>query len=106
MNFQSDYCDEDGNPIVFYVGRLPKNPYAGRSNGTVFIWASNEFFDERFLLFGIDDEEGIIFNKARSLAQSLNEKAKELMVPEDFDDWVEELTEDEKIQVMSSSKKA
>jgi len=103
MNFQNNYVDEDGSPIVFYIGRLPKNPF--RPLSKIYIWAFNEFFEERFFLVGAEDEDGLILVKAKNLAEMLNQKAQKEMVPVDFDDWCEELNELEKYEIVHSSKK-
>lgn len=103
MNFQNNYCDENGNPIVFYVGRLPRGPF--RPVGKIYIWAFNEFFEERFFLVGDEDGDGLTLDKARHLVQILNQKAQEKMVPVDFDDWSEDLSEIEQDEIIRSSKK-
>lgn len=43
--------------------------------------------------------------KAKRIAHILNRKAEKYMVPVDFDDWIEGLSEDDEFQIMSSSKK-
>jgi len=103
MKFQKDYCDEYGDPIVFYVGRLEKNIYVGRPHSTIYIWALNEFFEERFLLIGFEDDDGNVVKKAKRLTLIFNRKAKKFMVLEKFDDWIEELNESEQLQIKSSS---
>jgi hypothetical protein len=104
MKFQSDYCDEYENPIVFYVGRRSKDLYRGRSKSEIYIWALNEFFEERFFLVGIEDDSGMVVDRAKRLVDVLNRKAKKFLVPQNFDDWAED-TEGGGLSIMSSSKK-
>lgn len=105
MKFQTDYCDEYQNPIVFYVGRLTTVDTYGKYFRKIYIWASNEFFEEKFFLLGTEDETGETVERAKRMVKILNAKAKKFMVPKDFDDWVEDLSEGEMLAIMSSSKK-
>lgn len=105
MKFQSDYCDEDENPIDFYVGRLTQCAYRGPPKNEIYIWAFNEFFSTRFFLVGVEDDLGKTVERAKRLVKILNRKSQKFMVPIDFDDWIEELSENDESEIMCSSKK-
>lgn len=109
MKFQDFYWNENGEPITFYVGRLMSIVFSQNndldSTTSIFIWAYNESGTARFKLVGSESSDGKTVEKAKRIAHTLNLKAKKYMVPVDFEDWIEGLSEDDEFQIMSSSKK-
>lgn len=109
MKFQDFYWDENGEPVTFYVGRLQSLVFSTNydldASTSIFIWTYNDSGTARFKLVGAESSDGKTVVKAKRIAHILNRKAKKYMVPVDFDDWIEGLSEDDEFQIMSSSKK-
>lgn len=113
MEFQSNYSDDSGAPIEFYVGRLvPRGLPRGeagpggadlRHRARIYVWALDEFAGPKFRLVGYEDGTDVTVQRAKKLAATLNSKASRFMVPSDFEDWYEELDEDERDRIMASS---
>jgi hypothetical protein len=109
MKFQDFYYDENGESVTFFVGRLKSIVFSTNNDldahKSIFIWADNDLGMAKFKLIGADGGDGKTVDKAKRIAHILNRKAKKFLVPIDFDDWIEGLSEDDEFQIMSSSKK-
>ena len=109
MKFQDFYWDANGESVTFYVGRLKSIVFSTNNDldtaTSIFIWAYNDLWTARFKLVGAESSDGKTVEKAKRIAHILNRKAKKYMVPVDFEDWIEGLSEDDEFQIMSSSKK-
>jgi very-short-patch-repair endonuclease len=102
--FRDDYLLSNRNPIVFSVSRLTKRPpIVDNYDSAVLIWAYDEFFEVRFQFFGFDDGSGMIMGKANRLAEILNQKSLNNLVPVDFGDWQIEDDEARLDEIIASS---